>query len=82
METDDPVDGTNHEAVWRGPLAEDPLRRLEFNRPHDRLCVSSEMRVEVHERRATASQTEAWERARNRLLYTARPPGELPVTNG
>lgn len=53
-----------------------PLRRLEFNRPHQRLSVTSEMRVEVRERRVTAVPSEAWERARNRLLYTARPPGD------
>lgn len=53
-----------------------PLRRLEFTRPHDELSVISEMKVEVRERRATEAPTEAWERARNRLLYTARPPGD------
>jgi transglutaminase-like putative cysteine protease len=52
-----------------------PLQRLEFNRPHDRLSVASTLKVEVRERRATASQTEAWERVRNRLLYAARPLG-------
>lgn len=53
-----------------------PLQRLEFNRPHDELCVTSEMTVAVSERGATAAPTEAWERARNRLFYTARPPGD------
>lgn len=53
-----------------------PLRRMEFNRPHQELSVASEMKVEVRERRATEAATEAWERVRNRLLYTSRPPGD------
>jgi len=52
-----------------------PLQRLEFNRPHDRLSVTSAMKVEVRERRAIVGQTEAWDRVRNRLLYSARPLG-------
>lgn len=52
-----------------------PMHRLEFNRPHQQLSVNSEMKVEVRQRRVTEAPTEAWERARNRLLYTARPPG-------
>lgn len=52
-----------------------PLHRLEFNRPHQQLSVTSEMKVEVRQRRATEMPTESWERVRNRLLYTARPPG-------
>lgn len=53
-----------------------PLQRLAFNRPHGELSVTSEMKVDVRERRVTAAQTESWERVRNRLLYTARPPGD------
>ena len=53
-----------------------PLQRLEFSRPHDRLSVTSAMKVEVRERRAIVGQTEAWDRVRNRLLYSARPLGD------
>ena len=53
-----------------------PLQRLEFNRPHQQLSVTSEMRVEVRERQFAATQSESWERARNRLLYAGRPPGD------
>lgn len=52
-----------------------PLQRLEFNRPHQQLAVLSELNVEVGERRVGPAPSEAWERVRNRLLYTARPPG-------
>lgn len=53
-----------------------PLRRLEFSRPHQELSVVSEMKVEVRERRSKEEPSEPWERVRNRLLYTARPPGD------
>jgi transglutaminase-like putative cysteine protease len=57
-----------------------PLQRLEFNRPHQQLCVVSEMKVEVRERHIDATRnegvSESWERARNRLLYAGRPPGD------
>jgi transglutaminase-like putative cysteine protease len=53
-----------------------PLQRLEFNRPHDQLSVASEMTVAVRERRTATAPSESWERVRNRLLYTARPPGD------
>src|SRR5687767_13416601 len=36
-----------------------PLQRLEFNRAHDELSVTSEMKVAVSERRATDAPTEA-----------------------
>lgn len=68
-----PEPSTNQDAI---DAFGNPLQRLEFNRPHQQLCVTSEMRVEVRERRALAIQSESWERARTRLLYTARPPGD------
>jgi transglutaminase-like putative cysteine protease len=52
-----------------------PLHRLEFSRPHQQLSVTSEMKVEVRQRQVADMPTEAWERVRNRLQYTARPPG-------
>ena len=53
-----------------------PLQRLEFNRPHQQLSVTSEMKVEVRERYAGAARSESWERTRNRLQYAGRPPGD------
>jgi len=53
-----------------------PLQRLEFNRPHQQLSVTSEMNVEVRERPAAGEQSEPWERVRNRLQYAGRPPGD------
>jgi len=53
-----------------------PLQRVEFNRPHQQLAVTSEMKVEVRERHTAAAPAESWERARNRLLYAGRPPGD------
>ena len=53
-----------------------PVMRLEFDRPHHRLAVVSEMKVEVRERRIPSPhQVEPWERVRNQLAYVARPPG-------
>jgi transglutaminase-like putative cysteine protease len=54
-----------------------PVMRLEFDRPHQRLSVVAEMSVEVRERRIAAPhQIEPWERVRNQLAYVARPPGD------
>jgi transglutaminase-like putative cysteine protease len=53
-----------------------PVLRLEFDRPHQRLTVSTRMTVVVRERPHVApNHAEAWERVRNRLAYVARPPG-------
>lgn len=53
-----------------------PVQRLEFDRPHQRLVVVAQMNVEVRERRlASPHQVEPWERVRNQLAYVARPPG-------
>ncbi len=54
-----------------------PLRRLEFNRPHQELSVASEMKVEVRERRAAEAPTEAWERrAQSSALYGRARSGD------
>jgi transglutaminase-like putative cysteine protease len=54
-----------------------PVMRLEFDRPHQRLSVVAEMNVTVRERRfAAPHQMEPWERVRNQLAYVARPPGD------
>jgi transglutaminase-like putative cysteine protease len=52
------------------------MQRLEFDRPHRRLCVIAEMSVEVRQRKVPVPhQVEPWERVRNQLAYVARPPG-------
>jgi transglutaminase-like putative cysteine protease len=51
-----------------------PVMRLEFDRPHERLEVVSTMSVEVRAR-SRLERSEAWERGRNKLTYAARPPG-------
>jgi transglutaminase-like putative cysteine protease len=51
-----------------------PVTRLEFDRPHRRLQVIAQMRVHSRERTTPAACDESWERARSRLVYTARPP--------
>jgi len=53
-----------------------PVMRLQFDRPHQRLEVTSEMSVEVRPR-IKVDRSEAWERARNKLAYAARPPGAV-----
>jgi transglutaminase-like putative cysteine protease len=56
------------------------IARLEYDRSHDRLCVTAEMRVEVLPRdRRTPDDSEAWERVRERLTYRASPmdPADL-----
>ena len=53
-----------------------PVTRLELNRPHRRFAVAVDMVVEVAPRHPPAEhQGDSWERARNRLAYVARPPG-------
>jgi transglutaminase-like putative cysteine protease len=54
-----------------------PLTRLEFDRPHQKLTVTATMKVEVRARaQPSATHSEPWERVRNRLAYVARPPGD------
>lgn len=52
-----------------------PVTRLEFDRPHQRLDVTADMSVEVRGRSDVGLKSESWERARNQLGYAARPPG-------
>jgi len=48
--------------------------RLEYDRPHDRLCVVAEMQVEVLPRdRGPLEDCEAWDHVRERLSYHASP---------
>ncbi len=51
-----------------------PITRLEFDRPHQRLEVSAETTVEVRDR-PLISKSESWERVRTQLAYSGRPPG-------
>lgn len=51
------------------------VTRLEFDRPHRRLDVVAQMHVTSKARTEVAECEEAWDRARARLNYTARPPG-------
>ena len=52
-----------------------PVTRLEFDRPHQRLAVTAEMTVEVRPRADAPAKSESWERTRSQLAYTGRPPG-------
>lgn len=52
-----------------------PVMRLEFDRPHRRLAVTSSTTVEVRDRPALAAKGESWERVRSQLAYAGRPPG-------
>ena len=54
-----------------------PVTRLQFERAHQRLEVVSEMSVQVRPRTKSSERSEAWERARNKLSYGARPPGAV-----
>jgi transglutaminase-like putative cysteine protease len=48
--------------------------RLEYDRPHDRLCVTAEMQVEVRARDARMLESsEPWDALRHRLSYHAVP---------
>lgn len=50
------------------------IARLEYDRAHDHLSVSAEMRVEVLPRElGTLESSEPWERVRERLCYRAAP---------
>jgi transglutaminase-like putative cysteine protease len=56
------------------------IARLEYDRSHDRLCVTAEMQVEVLPRLSgTHEDGESWERVRERLSYHALPmsPADL-----
>lgn len=52
-----------------------PIARLEYDRSHDHLSVTAEMRVEVLPRNVRSlEESESWERVRERLCYHASPP--------
>jgi transglutaminase-like putative cysteine protease len=70
------IDPTPTESVEAIDAFGNPVLRVEFDRPHQRLSVSASMTVAVRERTPIpATHSEAWERVRNRLAYVARPPG-------
>jgi len=53
-----------------------PVTRLEFDRPHQALRVTSLLELEVRERRVPAHpSSERWEYTRNHIAYQARAPG-------
>ncbi len=50
------------------------IARLEYDRPHDALSVTSEMHVEILPRRVNALEaSDAWDAVRSRLSYGATP---------
>jgi len=52
-----------------------PVTRVEFEHPHRRLEVTTDMEVEVHPRPPVlAADTVAWERLAAQLIYTGRSP--------
>jgi transglutaminase-like putative cysteine protease len=52
-----------------------PMTRVEFEHPHGRLEVTTDMEVEVHPRPAViAADTLPWDRLAQRFRYTGRPP--------
>ena len=52
-----------------------PITRVEFEHPHRRLEVTTDMEVEVHPRPSLiATDTLPWERLAKRFSYTGRPP--------
>ena len=52
-----------------------PITRVEFERPHRNLDVTTDMEVEVHPRPAIpAADTLAWDQLTARLRYSGRPP--------
>jgi transglutaminase-like putative cysteine protease len=61
------------------------IARLEYDRSHDRLCVTAEMQVEVLPRdRRMLGDSEAWERVRerlslSRLAHEPRGPRSLSI---
>jgi transglutaminase-like putative cysteine protease len=53
-----------------------PVTRVEFEHPHRRLEVTTDMEVEVYPRPSIpAAETIPWDRLASRLTYTGRPPG-------
>ncbi len=53
-----------------------PVTRVEFEHPHRKLEVTTDMEVEVHSRPSiAASDTIAWDRLAARFNYTGRSPG-------
>ena len=50
-----------------------PIARVEYERPHDRLAVCSDMEVEVLPRPGGAAAADSWESVRARLRYHAAP---------
>jgi transglutaminase-like putative cysteine protease len=52
-----------------------PVTRVEFERPHRKLDVTTDMEVEVHPRPAIpVNDTIAWDELTARFRYTGRPP--------
>ncbi len=52
-----------------------PVTRVEFEHPHRRLEITTDMEVEVHPRPSIiATDTLPWDRLANRFNYTGRPP--------
>jgi transglutaminase-like putative cysteine protease len=52
-----------------------PITRVEFEHPHRRLEVTTDMEVEVHPRPSvTATDTLPWDRLAKRFGYTGHPP--------
>ena len=67
----DPAPSVQHEDIDAFGNA---VARLEYDRAHDRLSVTADMRVEIESRDVRdLAATEAWERLRGRLSYHARP---------
>ena len=50
-----------------------PITRLEYDRPHDRLSVTAQMRVEVLPRPEGLPDSDSWEEVRARVSYHAGP---------
>jgi transglutaminase-like putative cysteine protease len=59
--------------VEGGDAFGNPIARLEYDRPHDRLSVISEMEVEVLPRPDGLADSDPWEDVRARLSYHAAP---------
>jgi transglutaminase-like putative cysteine protease len=67
----EPEPSVRHEDV---DVFGNPVARLEYDRAHDRLSVTAQMRVEVRARDlGSLTATEGWECVRNRLGYRAAP---------
>lgn len=52
-----------------------PITRLEFDRPHQRLDVTTQLSVAVRSNADRVLKSESWERVRTQLMYSGRPPG-------